>query len=237
MAIEAGVMYFDTAHRYGVGASERAIGQLLKGRPRKSFVASTKIVGPRDLRTGLPPQGITPSEYGAEFKRQTEESLERMGLEYVDILFLHGIENRNLLGLSMVKDVMMGLKEEGKTRFLGVSFHHRELEFIPATVEEKIFDVLITSYNFRQPHREKVKEAIAQAANVGLGIITMKTMAGVYWDRERKSPINAKAALKWVRQDENVHTAIPGITTFDQFETDLSVMKDLNLTLQEKRRP
>jgi len=59
-------------------------------------------------------------------------------------------------------------------------------------------------------------------------------MAGVYWDKERKHPINAKAALKWVLQDENVHTTIPGIATFDQLELDMSVMEDLTLTPKER---
>ena len=43
-----------------------------------------------------------------------------------------------------------------------------------------------------------------------------------------------KAALKWALQNKNVHTAIPGFTTFDQMELDLSVMEDLTLTPEEK---
>ncbi len=54
------------------------------------------------------------------------------------------------------------------------------------------------------------------------------------WDGKKKSdPINMKAALKWALNDPNVHTAIPGFTTFDQMELDLSVMEDLALTAQE----
>jgi len=59
-------------------------------------------------------------------------------------------------------------------------------------------------------------------------------MAGVYWDKERKHPINGKAALKWVLQDKNVHTTVPGIETFDQLELDMSVMEDLTLTPKER---
>jgi predicted aldo/keto reductase-like oxidoreductase len=51
----------------------------------------------------------------------------------------------------------------------------------------------------------------------------------------RTQPINTRAALKWVLNDPNVATAIPGMTTFDQLDADLSVMGDLALTGQEKK--
>jgi predicted aldo/keto reductase-like oxidoreductase len=63
----------------------------------------------------------------------------------------------------------------------------------------------------------------------------MKTLAGVYWDKEKQRLINTKAALKWVLNDPNVTTAIPGCTTFDQLDEDLSVMENLALTNQEKQ--
>jgi len=233
-ALDKGIIYFDTAHRYGGGACESTLGQVLKERPKKSLIIATKIYGIRDKRTGLLPENLSASEFKADFRRRMEVSLERLKVDYVDILYIHGVDNPYFLQQKILKDVMLELKEEGKARFLGVSFHHKELELIPAAVKEKVYDVIITSYNFRQPHREKVKEAIAHAAKSGLGVIAMKTMAGVYWDKERKHPINAKAALKWILQDENVHTTIPGIETFDQLELDMSVMEDLTLTPKER---
>ena len=95
--------------------------------------------------------------------------------------------------------------------------------------------MVLTSYNFRQTHREEVSQAIGQAAEAGLGVVTMKTQAGVYWDRARRKMINMKAALKWVLQDENVHTTIPAFSNFEEMDEDLSVMEDLNLTPEERR--
>ena len=67
-----------------------------------------------------------------------------------------------------------------------------------------------------------------------MGIVAMKTITGESWMAgEQKAVNNPKASLKWVLQDENVHTAIPGFTTFDQMELDLSVMEDLTLTQAE----
>jgi predicted aldo/keto reductase-like oxidoreductase len=63
----------------------------------------------------------------------------------------------------------------------------------------------------------------------------MKTQAGVYWDAARRRKINMKAALKWVLQDENVHTTIPAFSNFDEMHQDLSVMKDLAFSPEEER--
>jgi predicted aldo/keto reductase-like oxidoreductase len=126
------------------------------------------------------------------------------------------------------------LKKQGKVRFAGVSTHKNEPEVIRAAVESGVYDVVLTAYNFRQPHVAQVESAIEEAAAAGLGVLAMKTQAGVYWDRERQHPINMKAALKWALRNENVHTAIPGFTTFEQMELDLSVMEDLALTPAEE---
>lgn len=233
-ALDAGVMYFDTAYRYGAGASETLIGQALKGRPRETFIASTKILGLRDNVTGLIPSGVTTNEFKADFRKKVETSLRRLQVEYLDILFLHGVETPKLVGLPAIREVMQELKEEGKTRFLGASFHHKELELIPAVVKEGIYDVIFTSHNFRQPHREEVRKAISSAAEAGLGIVAFKTVAGAFWDRERKHPINVRAALKWVLQSENVHTVVPAVANQDQLAQDVSIMEDLRLSAQEE---
>ena len=59
-------------------------------------------------------------------------------------------------------------------------------------------------------------------------------MAGGFHDKERKQPINCKAALKFVLQDENITTAIPGITNFDQLAINASVNRDLTMTKDEQ---
>jgi len=233
-ALDAGVVHFDTAPGYGSGANESILGEVFKGRPRDSFVVATKIGLPVDNRTGLLPENISSSQFKAYFHNALDTRLKHLQLDHLDILYLYGPNNPDLIGLQPVKDVMLEVKEERKASFLGVSFHQNEPAMIRAAVDEKIYDVILTAYNFRQPHKEEVKKAIAYAAKAGLGIAAMKTMAGVYWDKERKNPINAKAALKWILQDENVHTTIPGISTFDQLELDMSVMEDLTLTPKER---
>jgi predicted aldo/keto reductase-like oxidoreductase len=230
-ALDAGIVYLDTPPLAAYRANREIIRSVIKDRPRDSYVIATRFFEPlRDPRTDLFRKEIKAGPFVEEF----ETYLKQLGLEYVDIFLLAGISRKEAALIGTLLNAMEKQKKEGKTRFVGLSTHRNEPEVIRAAVESKVYDVVFTAYNFRQPHREEVKKAIAFAAESGLGVVAMKTMAGVYWDRERKHPINAKAALKWVLGDKNVHTAVPCITTFDQLEQDISVMEDLALTPEEK---
>ena len=118
-------------------------------------------------------------------------------------------------------------RRKGYTRFLGVSTHKNEPDVIDAAVDCGVYDVVLTAVNFKQDHYPSVKAAIARAAKAGVGIVGMKTMAGGFLDKEKTKPINCKAALKFVLQDPNVTTTIPGITSFDQLDENASVNQDL----------
>jgi predicted aldo/keto reductase-like oxidoreductase len=218
-ALERGIVLLDTAHGYQRGRNEAMIGEALKGRPRDSFVIATKV----------------PAEPTTEaYLKNAEISLQRLGLDYVDILNVHDVSSRGEVEFEPVLKALEKLKKDGRVRFVGVTTHSHEPEVIRAAAATGFHDVVITAYNFRQTHREEVREAIAEAAKAGVGVIAMKTLAGRFWDKERKQPINTTAALKWVLDDPNVATAIPGMTTFDQLEADLAMMANLALTEQEK---
>lgn len=231
-ALDAGIVHLDTAWYYQMGRNEQMIGEVVKSRPRDSFVIATKIWEPRDRATGLFPKEAT----AATFLEKFETSLKRLQMDHVEILYLHSISNKDAALFPPYIEAMQKLKKEGKIRFIGVSTHMNEPEVIRAAADSGIYEVVLTAYNFKQEHRQAVKDAIAYAAGKGLGIVAMKTQAGIYWDeKEKLLPIDMKAALKWVLQDENVHTAIPGFTTFDQMELDLAVMEDLKMTEQEQK--
>lgn len=229
-ALDSGIIHLDTAYVYQRGRNEEMIGNVIKNRPRDSYVIGTKIYQPRDRKTGLFPKDAKSDSFIEKF----ETSLKRLGLEYVDILYLHNAARKEAALFEPYLAAMQKLKDQGKIRFIGISTHVNEPEVIEAATHSKQYDVILTAYNFKQPHLLKMKKAIARASRAGLGVVAMKTQAGVYWDQERQHPINMRAALKWVLNDENVHTTIPGFTTFDQMNLDLSVMQDLTLTEQEK---
>ncbi|MGB7295014.1 MAG: aldo/keto reductase [Candidatus Aminicenantales bacterium] len=229
-ALDRGIIMLDTAHGYQRGRNEVIIGEVLKGRARDSYIIATKVPAPgRDRRSG----DISPDAKPGPFLEMFDLSLKRLGLDHVEILYQHNVQSREQALHESVIEALQKIKKQGKARFIGVTTHANEPEVIRAAVEGKVHDVVLTSYNFRQDHRDEVRRAIAEAADAGIGIVAMKTQAGAFWDKEKQHPINMKAALKWVLNDANVTTAIPGMTTFDQLEEDLAVMSDLTLTEQE----
>jgi predicted aldo/keto reductase-like oxidoreductase len=217
-ALAAGMIHLDTAHGYQRGKNELMLGEVLKEYPRSSFVIATKI-------------GADGEEDSLE---KLDISLQRLCMKYVDILYLHGASSRDDVLSPEMLDTMITAKKTGKVKHLGVSTHRNEPEVIQAAAESGVHEVVLSAINFKQDHYQEVKKAIANAAAAGVGIVGMKTMAGAFHDREKTQPINCKAALKWVLQDENVTTTIPGITSFDQLAENASVNEDLTLTEQEK---
>ena len=223
-ALDNGIIHLDTAHGYQRGRNEEMIGGVLKGRPRDSFVIATKV----RVRGSGTPEGTEKA-----FADMFDLSLKRLGLDHVEILYSHRVSSRAAALNEPILNALQAAKKSGKARFVGVSTHSGQ-EVIPAAIDSKVHDVVLVRYSFRQDNLEELKQAIAKGAQAGLGIIAMKTLAGGYLDRARTQPVNAKAALKWVLQDTNVTTAIPGFTTFDQIQSSLSVMADLALTRKER---
>ncbi|MBI4720674.1 MAG: aldo/keto reductase [Chitinivibrionia bacterium] len=234
-ALERGFVYIHTSSGYSERNHERLLGRVFKGRPRDSFVIATSPDLPyhymrgsdRSADVGL---NVDPALILASI----EGSLERLGLDCVDIFYLCSVADKDVVLHEPYMRAFEKLKHDGKARFLGVGTHENEPAVIRAAAESNFWDVVLTAYNFRQSHRDEVKAAIAQAAGAGLGVVAMKTQAGVYWDRTRTRKINMKAALKWVLEDTNVHTAIPAFSNFEEMEEDLSVMRDPVLTPEER---
>jgi uncharacterized protein len=231
-AIKMGYVHFDTAHGYQEGKNEIMLGKLLKDYPRNSFILATKLhpVNWQTWQTGEISPGVTKENIFKDF----ETSLNRLQMKYVDILYLHGVSNRNLALAPQMLDAFSELKKQGKTRYIGISTHENEHDMIQAAVDSNIWDVVLTAINFKHSKADLIKEKIALASQKGIGIIAMKTMAGGFMDKGRQRPINCSAALKWVLQDKNVHSSIPGIVSYDMMIQNFSVMKNLELTEEEK---
>ena len=229
-ALEAGITFLDTAWGYQRGQNEKMIGQVVAGRARDSFMIATKIPGPNRDRSL---QGLDGAPLEQAFLAKFDESLGRLGLDHVEILYLHNNSAPEHVQNPVIIGALQKVKKAGKARFVGITTHSNEPAVIRAAVGTKGYDVILTSYNFRQDHRDEMRQAVAEAAAAGLGVVAMKTQAGAYWDKEKQQPINMKAALKWVLNDPNVTTAIPGFTTFDQLKEDFSVVSDITLTPQD----
>lgn len=232
-ALEMGVNHLDTAHVYLRGKSEEVIGEVVSRRGgRDKVIIGTKMFFNREdgkfLSSGKTGQ---PGATEKNMRKQLELSLKRLQTDYVDILYVHNCGNTGMVNYEPLVEAFVKIKKEGKARFIGTSTHSNEPEVIRATADAGIYDVVLTAYNFVQEHRDEVKEAIAYAAGKGLGVVAMKTQGGARY--QRGNEVNHAAALKWVLQDENVCTSIPGMTSYDQLELNMKTMGDLAMSARE----
>ncbi len=238
-AFDLGLNHLDTAHGYLRGNSERVIGEVVEGRGnRDSVYIATKMRFARDLEAMVFSDEATarePAPTEENLFQQLETSLERLRTDYIDILYLHSCYSPAMATYEPLMSALVKAKEQGKARFIGVSTHSDEPNVIRAAVDTGIYDVVLTSYNYLQDHKDAVGEAIAYAAGKDVGVVAMKTQGGKRLNQKEGVEINHQAALKWVFANPHVCTAIPGMTTFDQMDSNFAVMSDLELSKGEER--
>ncbi|MFC2144228.1 aldo/keto reductase [Acidobacteriota bacterium] len=238
-AFDLGLNHLDTAHLYLRGNSERVIGEVIEERGnRDSIYVATKMRFARDReRLVFSNEGTArePAPTEENLFQQLEISLERLRTDYIDILYLHSCYSPAMATYEPLMSALVKAKEQGKARFIGVSTHSDEPNVIRAAVDAGVYDVVLTSYNYLQDHKDAVGEAIAYAAGKGVGVVAMKTQGGKRLNQQEGVEINHQAALKWVFSNPHVCTAIPGMTTFEQMDSNFSVMADLELSESEER--
>jgi hypothetical protein len=229
-ALDARYVFLDTAQGYQRGTNEAMLGEILKDRPRDSFVIATKASLPKDQSTG----GYGPGATEEAYTKKIDTSLKSLRVDYVDIYYHHGTWTRDATLHEPILSALQKAKKAGKIRWIGVSTHRNEPEVIDAATDSKIYDVVLPAYNFRQQHAVEIQKAIARAAGAGLGVVGMKSMGGNRGGAYASTQIDARACIKWVLQDPNVHTVICGFTTFDQMALDMTILKDLTLSAAER---
>ncbi|MFN8240963.1 MAG: aldo/keto reductase [Bacteroidales bacterium] len=231
-AYENGIKLFDTAHGYQNGNNETMLGNFFKDVPRSSFFLETKVKPNGVGRDGKPTDQTTEEDFLQKF----DLSLSRLKLDYVDILYVHDISNPELLEHKPLLTALQKLKKQKKIRFAGFSTHGNMAGVIDAAAGKKDWDVILTSYNFKLNAIDELNAAISKAAKAGIGIVAMKTMAGGgFLDKEKTKPVNTSAALKWALSNPDIHTTIPGMTTFDHLTANIKVLEDISLSEQDKK--
>jgi predicted aldo/keto reductase-like oxidoreductase len=231
-AYDKGIRLFDTANGYQNGNNETMLGNLFKTYARNSFYLATKVKPAGVDREGKPSNETTAEDFLNKFNT----SLSRLQMEYVDILYIHDIRNPEMLEYKPIINAVKQLKKEGKAKNIGFSTHANEPAVINAAADLKTFDVILTSYNFKQAYVNELNAAIKKANQAGIGIVAMKTMAGGgFLDKEKTKRINPSAALKWALSNPDITTCIPGMTEFDHLDMDIKLLSDLTITESEKQ--
>src|SRR5580692_8913460 len=110
-AFELGINFIDTANVYGRGAAESVLGELLKGRPRDSYVLATKVFFPMSGQD----RGLS----AAQIAKQIDASLQRLKVDHVDLYQCHRYDTATPLAETM--EALSKVVKQGKARYIGFS--------------------------------------------------------------------------------------------------------------------
>jgi D-threo-aldose 1-dehydrogenase len=126
-----GLRYFDTAPRYGAGLAERRLGATLRGKPREEFAISTKVgrlLRPGESEWHGAPALVDYFDFSHDAAlRSLEESLERLGLDRVDVAFVHDPDDHFDEALAGSFRALQRLRDEGVVRAIGVGANQPEV--------------------------------------------------------------------------------------------------------------
>ena len=159
-ALDLGVTFLDTAEMYGPHTNEIQIGKALADRRDRAFVATKFGIGYNADRTALAVDGSP-----ANVRRAIEGSLTRLGMDHVDLYYLHRVDANTPIEETV--GAMGELVKEGKVRFLGLS------EASPETLRrghaEHPITALQTEYSLWS--REPEDELFATCDELGIGFV------------------------------------------------------------------
>jgi hypothetical protein len=162
-ALDWGVTYWDTAAGYNGGKSEGGIGMYLEKNPqaRRDIFLVTKYDG----------GGLT---------QALNQSLEKLKTDYIDMYFLHGLNNTSKLD-DDTKAWVAKAKADKKIRFFGFSTHSNMENCLQEATKLGWIDGIMLKYDFRLMQTDAMKAAMDAATKAGIGLTAMKTQS--------KSPI------------------------------------------------
>jgi D-threo-aldose 1-dehydrogenase len=148
----SGIRYFDTAPHYGLGLSERRLGAALRDRPRAEYTVSTKVgrllepvdAGGDDLADGfaVPATHRRVWDFSADgVRRSLDASLERLGLDRVDIVYLHDPDDHAEQAFREGYPALEELRSQGVVGAIGAGMNQTEM--LTRFVRETDVDVVL----------------------------------------------------------------------------------------------
>jgi len=189
-SLQWGVNYWDTAHNYAGGNSERGIGKFLSKNPevRKDIFLVTKASGARTA---------------ADVEKCLQTSLKRMNTSYIDLYCgVHGLDDPSQL-TDELKQWAKDAKKRNLIRFLGFTTHSNMAQNLAAAARLDWIDAIMTSFNFRLMQDPKLLDAIEACHKAGIALIAMKTTGKtiVGWARQEvETEEDKKFSEKFLKQ-------------------------------------
>ncbi len=224
-AIAEGVNYIDTAYPYHNGESEPFVGRALQKYDRRSFYLATKL-----------PAWLVKSREDAE--RYFEEQLRRLQTDYIDFYLLHAMSGesyRKMVELGVVA-YCEKLKEEGRIRYFGFSFHD-SYEAFAEILGSRDWDFCQIQLNYMDAEEQAGMRGYRLAEEKGVPLVIMEPVKGgslaVFADdiTEKLRALDHEAstasfALRWVGSLPNVKVILSGMSTMEQVEDNLKTFSE-----------
>ncbi|WP_055564997.1 aldo/keto reductase [Streptomyces atriruber] len=181
-AWNAGIRYFDTAPHYGLGLSERRLGEALRGRDRSSYVISTKVgrilepadeVSGDDLADGgfaVPRTHRRVWDFSADgVRRSIESSLTRLGVDRVDVVFLHDPDNHAEEAFREGYPALEKLRSEGVVGAIGAGMNQAEM--LTRFVRDTDVDAVLCAGRYTLLDHQALTELLPAASERGASIV------------------------------------------------------------------
>jgi uncharacterized protein len=213
-ALELGVSFFDTAHRY-VTYDHLRLGL---GKDIDKVVIASKTDA-KDL---------------AEAKLQVEACFRNLNREMIDIYLLHMVDGEEEFERRRpVLDYLLDLKRQGKIRAVGLSAHRIAGNLVAVNHADEL-DILFPVINQRglgiiDGTMEDGLRTIRQAKDAGLGIYAMKPLGGGHLRKD------VPAAIQFLRQNDAIDAIAVGMKAVEEVEVDVAIFSDGKFPLDQDK--
>jgi aryl-alcohol dehydrogenase-like predicted oxidoreductase len=200
-ALESGARYLDTAPSYNSGTSERYVGKAIRAWKREELHIATKTLA-RDGDAAL---------------KELEESLERLGTDYVDTLQVHAVHEdwESLFGSGKLLPALEAARERKQLRHIGIT-GHEDPQYLLAAMERYDFASALVPVNpIDCHHRSFVRELLPLAKAKGTAVIAMKVYAGGKLPQQRK--LSPTDLVRFALAQAGVCVAVPGADSIERW--------------------
>ena len=231
-AIAAGINYFDTAYIYHNGESEIFTGKSLSKYPRNSYYVADKFN----------------FQAKPDFREQFEEQLARLGMDYIDFYLLHGIQDNfadAILSCGCI-EYFKQLKEEGRIRYLGFSFHGSvdNMRKMLSVSDWDFVQIQLNYYDWEYGNQRTLYEMLEEAAvpvmvmepvHGGLLARLNEKAAGILKSADPSETL-ASWAMRWVKSLPAVQVVLSGMGDMLMLEDNVNTFSQkADMTEKEKK--
>ena len=226
-AIELGINHFETARGYG--SSEMQLGLILPKLPREQLIVQTKV---------------PPTATAEEFLKTFDKSMSYLKLDYVDLLAVHGVNNRERLDWTLNKggvlQALRQIRDDGRARFIGFSTHAGNDVTLEAIRSDEFDYVNLHWYFVNQLNWASVEAAAAR--DMGVLIISPNDKGGKLYEPPQKlvdlcqplTPMQFNGLFCLSRPE--VHTLSCGVARPEDFDEHIAALEHYD-AIQETVRP